>query len=511
MKIYLFILATFPFLLYSQDLEQYNKIYQNTYYNTATTNLPRALEIADSLYVHSSESILKLRSLMLSATLQNQAGEFKKSIDYALEARKLAKSMNNISWQARTAGFLASTYRNLDLHRISKKYAEEGMELADKIENRTAANSTKLLMYQEIAYYELEYQHFNKAIDAITKANQLLDLTPEDSRTFFTANNQQLLGVAYLGLKDYDQALRHFKEAESNLTKNETHFLATLIHTGLTKTYLGLGNTKTAKKHLDIAERMGRDTKFLQLKNELSATSKYYYSAVKDIQNTNKKLEEQQAIKDQIRTKEKEFLDDSFMESEKTTQKAESKSRLYNSLFLLAVVLLISFTVIYFWHHERQRKKLDEFRKVIQNIRQKYESQNLWIQVEIPEAKKEKIQISLKTQQKILSKLSEFEKMRMFTNKKMSLPMLATFCDTNVKHLSHIIKNHKGKSFNNYINELRVYYIIEKLETDRQLRKFKITVIADEAGFSTPNKFSTIFKQITSYTPSSFIRKLEQL
>lgn len=510
MKIYLFLPLAFPLLLYSQDFEQYNKIYLQTYYKTASENLPKALKVADSLYTHSPGPILKIKSLMLSATLQNEAGEFKKSIDRALEAKKIAQSIKDNSWQARTAGFLASTFRNLHLHRISKEYAEEGMKYAAQIKDPISANMTKLLMYQEFAYYELEYQNYCKVIDVISKANQLLDSSPEDSKSIFTANNQQLLGEAYLGLNDYKEALTHFKKAEPLVAENDGHFIATLIHTGLTKTYLGLGDTKTAKEHLDIAERLGKDSKFLHLKNELLATSTMYYFAVNDVDHAHEKIAEQVEIKDQIRTKEKEFLDASLMESKKTTYEAESKSELYNTLMILAVTLLILFTAIYLWHTDRQHKKLQEFRKVIKSTKEKYESQHLETKVEATETDREKIPISPKMHEKILLKLNEFENRQMFTNKKMNLPTLAIFCETNVKYLSYVLNKDKKKDFNNYINELRVYYVIAKLETDKQFRKYKILVLADEAGFSTPNKFATIFKQITNYTPSEYIRNLKQ-
>lgn len=91
----------------------------------------------------------------------------------------------------------------------------------------------------------------------------------------------------------------------------------------------------------------------------------------------------------------------------------------------------------------------------------------------------------------------------------MSLSWLAAYCKTNSKYLSFCINKHKGKDFNNYINELRIEYIILKLINNPVYKKYKIATLAEEAGFSSQNKFSMIFKSVTSITPSAFIKQLD--
>ncbi|WP_312766321.1 helix-turn-helix domain-containing protein [Epilithonimonas sp.] len=92
----------------------------------------------------------------------------------------------------------------------------------------------------------------------------------------------------------------------------------------------------------------------------------------------------------------------------------------------------------------------------------------------------------------------------------MSLAYLATYCETNSKYLSHIIKLYRNNDFNNYINTLRIRYITSKLRNEPIYRKYKIAILAEEAGFSSPNKFSTNFKKVTSITPSLFIKSLQK-
>lgn len=86
------------------------------------------------------------------------------------------------------------------------------------------------------------------------------------------------------------------------------------------------------------------------------------------------------------------------------------------------------------------------------------------------------------TEQKLLLRLREFENSTLFT-KNISLSYLATYCGANTRYISYIINTYKKKDFNNYINELRIKYIVFKLEKMPQYRKYKVATLAEEAGF----------------------------
>lgn len=82
--------------------------------------------------------------------------------------------------------------------------------------------------------------------------------------------------------------------------------------------------------------------------------------------------------------------------------------------------------------------------------------------------------------------------------------------NTNTKYLSHILNVHKNKDFNTYINNLRIQYIIHKLETDKNYKKYKISYLADSSGFSSHSKFTNVFKSVTGFTPSLFLEYIEK-
>lgn len=130
--------------------------------------------------------------------------------------------------------------------------------------------------------------------------------------------------------------------------------------------------------------------------------------------------------------------------------------------------------------------------------------------------KKEKIEetitkpnlISDKVENEILIKLDHFEHNKGYLNPHITIVLLAKELDTNVKYLSSILNNSKQKSFKNYINELRIEYIVKCLQEDHKFRLYKVSHLATLSGFSSQSSFTTFLKLVTGTTPSVFIKNL---
>ncbi|MBD1422512.1 helix-turn-helix domain-containing protein [Sphingobacterium chuzhouense] len=118
--------------------------------------------------------------------------------------------------------------------------------------------------------------------------------------------------------------------------------------------------------------------------------------------------------------------------------------------------------------------------------------------------------MSEQTANKILGQLEEFEDKQLYLKRDLSLSYLASYCDTNTKYLSVVINSHKKKDFFNYINELRINYIVDKLTNDPYYRRLKVAALAREAGFSSQSKFALNFKKVTNVSPSEFIKSLTE-
>lgn len=70
-------------------------------------------------------------------------------------------------------------------------------------------------------------------------------------------------------------------------------------------------------------------------------------------------------------------------------------------------------------------------------------------------------------------------------------------------YLSQLINQHAEKSFNDYINELRIE-TAKNMLTNSEYNNYTIDAIALECGFKSKSNFYTIFKKSTSKTPNQY-------
>lgn len=110
----------------------------------------------------------------------------------------------------------------------------------------------------------------------------------------------------------------------------------------------------------------------------------------------------------------------------------------------------------------------------------------------------------------ILSCLDNFEQKRRYLTPDITVADLAGAFNTNAKYLSKVINVCKKKNFNTYINDLRIDYVVEKLQTDKWLRKYTIVAISGEVGFKSTQVFSKAFLKKTGIYPSYFIKALKK-
>lgn len=109
----------------------------------------------------------------------------------------------------------------------------------------------------------------------------------------------------------------------------------------------------------------------------------------------------------------------------------------------------------------------------------------------------------------ILDKLKIMEENKFYLEKGLTQTELAKRLKTNTAYLSAIINEYKGTSYNIYLNNLRLEYVMEKLRTSAEWRKYSIDTIADECAFANRPKFSKFFIELTGLMPSEYIQKIK--
>lgn len=107
-------------------------------------------------------------------------------------------------------------------------------------------------------------------------------------------------------------------------------------------------------------------------------------------------------------------------------------------------------------------------------------------------------------------KLEKFERSVIFLDKDFTLNKMAAFVDCNTRYTSRIIFETRKKKYIEYVDDLRIDYIVNRLKTDSKFRNYTIKALTDEAGFKSPQKFKEAFVKSTELTPLYFVRELKK-
>lgn len=193
-------------------------------------------------------------------------------------------------------------------------------------------------------------------------------------------------------------------------------------------------------------------------------------------------------------------------------------------IILLIVLAIIILGLIIYFVSKKTKQSADTSTEEINSVKEikeipsepiKQEVTNKIIpptpptEVIIEEKPMNNLSISSKTENDLLRKLELFEKNKGFTKKDINLASLSKQFETNTKYLSEIIKTHRQKQFNSYLNELRVNYIVNRLQNEPKYINTKVSYLASDCGFASHSTFTTTFTQIMNESPSAFIKRIK--
>jgi len=124
--------------------------------------------------------------------------------------------------------------------------------------------------------------------------------------------------------------------------------------------------------------------------------------------------------------------------------------------------------------------------------------------VQSDKKKYEKSALSLEQAETILQRLQSFMKSsKPYVNPTLTLPALSKDMNISPHHLSQVINERLNKNFFEFINDFRVEEA-KRLLKNPQKRNLTLASIGFEAGFNSVSSFNSIFKKVTSSTPSQY-------
>jgi AraC-like DNA-binding protein len=118
----------------------------------------------------------------------------------------------------------------------------------------------------------------------------------------------------------------------------------------------------------------------------------------------------------------------------------------------------------------------------------------------------EKIPFIVDNFTKELAQIEEFcHTHKPYLNNNFTIGQLSVILEIPIRDLSYIINQHYNMRFTDFINSLRIKYIINKINIE-QLDKYTIESVALDAGFSSRSNFYKSFKKLYQTTPLEYFK-----
>ncbi|MDV7699303.1 tetratricopeptide repeat protein [Chryseobacterium soli] len=483
----------------------------------------KAIELSQTIYSISKNTGYK-KGMLESATILMakyfEAGNFKKVIDLSKDAEQLAAEANDNIALSNTYRLRAASYTELGFNDQSFKEFQEALKIAEKIPSKNSRNYQKALIYTGLASY---FAHINAPIDSVIQYQKKClgaAIVMDDSKEFLN-KKYYTLALSYINLGKTSVATHHIKDAETyfskalEISRNKKYLINKDLEITTLNEFAWLYHDQKhyekATYYAEQAENLEKSVRLPYIRRDIYEV--YFKSFVElgDKEQSKKYMNLYTKLNDSLVNAEKKTINtpvENMMEKQ-----GELHSNTIKEILITTSAIIIALLLGGWFLWKRNQNKLHKRYEIIidhlKNETQTVQPQPVLVKTE-DKINESNITISQDTTTSLLHKLSRFEKSEKFLKKDMSLTALSNSLNTNPRYLSEIIKQHKDKNFNNYLNGLRIQYIINKLYDTPIFREYKISYLAEACGFSSREVFAVIFKKETGVTPSYFISQLKK-
>ncbi|MGE8554388.1 MAG: helix-turn-helix domain-containing protein [Chryseobacterium jejuense] len=463
-------------------------------------------------------------------------------------------SMITVSKKMQSPEYLSKAYRNkgvyyyyaaeysksLDNYLIAKNYAKKGSEIYYNINSCIGLLKLELEDYQEALKLLLGYKQYlekNNFTNGINYEKCLYNLAYTyhvsnkiDSSNYYVkrgfeqnlkskdkdlyASLSLVLGINTFKQGNYNLALPILERASKLFKENPNN----VQNIALVEYYIGkiLYHTNN-EKFLDRFEEVDSIiTKTKNVSYELRNTYPIlidYYKKTGDKEKQLFYIEHLLSV-DSILSKNNKLLtteinkkyDTPLLLKEKEILISDLSSKNYTLFWILGIAGGAMIYLVYLY--KENKKKLKNYQNKADLLTEHSVTPDT---IETIDSQKERPKITLSNDklEQLSRQLNEFEIEKRFLDKKINLDLLSKEFNTNRAYLSRSVNELKGQNFSQYLNALRIQYIVNELKTNKNLQKLTIAAIADEAGYNNVESFTNAFKKITDTLPSYFIKALQ--
>ncbi|WP_413998129.1 AraC family transcriptional regulator [Flavobacterium sp. W1B] len=318
-------------------------------------------------------------------------------------------------------------------------------------------------------------------------------------------------GVNQYFLKNYQQAIDYLKNSISKIESNKDFANEAVGNFYIGKSYWELKKQETAIPYFNKVDQILNNTQFTRRDLLESYVLLINYYKTKDhpklhLYYIDQLLKAERLLHETNRylaSKVHKEYDNKTYLIEKQKLEQQLDKRKYNDLMFIVFVTLL-FLILVFLSY-RHYKNNSMYKKKFEALMDKSS-----------EAKKETTKIppsgiadiNPAVAAELIKQLEKWEKDKKFLDQDISLVKLAASFNSNTKYLSLIVYHYRQKKFVTYVNELKIDYLIQALQENKQLRKYKQKALADEIGFSSIQRFAHAFRARTEMPASYFIAQL---
>ncbi len=439
------------------------------------------------------------------------------SMKWYLNAQKIAERLKDSS-------LLTKVWINIALLDKRLKRFEDAIQLtlqALDVAKRRGQTNHIALCYQNLSIFHSfsgnkakSYAYRDSALVLLRNLNDPINL------------GRHLVNIADDKLAEGlpDDALTYATEVLAISKSMELPDLASSANTLFARVFLMKNDVAKSEFHFKEARKLAQSIENLELEENVLASMIDLYVKSKRFEDYQKAFADYLDVGNKLHglVSEARFeelkvlyeLDKASLRNEALKKENNSLQRQRILLFAIASILLIGGTWIY-----RQHRKLSGFVKSLfmLNIEKAHVSElgglplsNIEQADSIAagppslddEAKNAQQELddteSLKRYQQIVSLITE---QRLFTDPEFNIQKLTSLMGSNQKYISQAINRHSNRSFNGFINRLRVNEARRKMIENPNS---SLVVIMEESGFGNRVTFYRQFKDITGFSPSEF-------
>ncbi len=351
-------------------------------------------------------------------------------------------------------------------------YIEKGLEISKELGYKEAI--LDLYIKKGMVYY---YQKkYDTSLGFLFKAKDILSQQEINNKTYPIINTNYFIANCYYQQEFYDKAISVLTNSINNFTENDS------LKPPAIRSHLLLAHCYNEKKEYEKANLWSN--KYVRL------TESYQ----KDKDQTVDIIHEKETNR---------FQKEIVTLKAKHTKDKQSK----NLIFWCLLFALTTLSYIIFIYIKKQRSNKALFHKLMKEISDlKSFKQTTVNKKESPK----KIIIDDHKVNEIITGIEKLKAQEYFLKPDCNLRSMAKKLKTNATYLSKIINIHKEKNYTDYINELRIEYVLKRLRDDKKFRLFSIQSIATEVGYKSSYSLVKHFKAKTGINPSYYIKRLNK-